>query len=53
MSTEIYLGSPSARQIEWIISHTTKVRYTAASGLPDWYGNVNGELGRDSIPNID
>ena len=54
MSTEIYLGNPSVRRIEWIVSrYSTKVKYTAASGLPDWQGNINGELTRSSIPNIE
>lgn len=53
MSTKTYLGSPSARQIEWIISHMTKVKYTAASGLPDWRGNIRGELNIGSIPNVE
>ena len=29
----------------------TKVKYTAASGLPDWEGDIVGELKDDSIPN--
>lgn len=29
----------------------TKVKYTAASGLPDWEGNIVGELDDSSIPN--
>jgi len=53
MSTEIYLGNPPAGRIEWIIGQATKVKYTAASGLADWHGNVNGELNHDSIPNIE
>ena len=53
MSTEIYLGNPPGGRTEWIIGRATKVKYTAASGLPDWRGNVRGELDRDSIPNIE
>lgn len=30
----------------------TRVKYTAASGLPDWEGVIVGELLEDSIPNI-
>lgn len=32
---------------------TTKVKYTSASGLPDWEGNIVGELTSSSIPNKD
>lgn len=53
MSTEIYLGNPPARRAEWITGRATKVKYTTASGLPDWRGNINGELKRESIPNIE
>lgn len=53
MSTEIYLGNPPAGRAEWIIGRATKVKYTAASGLPDWRGNVRGELSRNSIPNVE
>ena len=28
----------------------TRAKYTAASGLPDWEGDIVGELGADSIP---
>lgn len=30
---------------------TTKAKYTAASGLPDWEGDIVGELTDESIPN--
>lgn len=30
----------------------TRVKYTAASGLPDWVGDIVGELTDSSIPNI-
>ena len=54
MSTEIYLGNPPAERAEWIISrYATKVKYRAASGLPDWRGSISGELSRNSIPNIE
>ena len=33
-------------------SLNTKVKYTAASGLPDWEGDIVGELSSVSIPNI-
>lgn len=29
----------------------TKVKYTEASGLPDWEGDIAGQISRDSIPN--
>ena len=32
-------------------SPNTKVKYTAASGLPDWEEDIVGELTYDSIPN--
>ena len=53
MSTEIYPGNPPGGRAEWIIGRATKVKYTAASGLPDWRGNVRGELSRNSIPNVE
>lgn len=31
---------------------TTKVKYTEASGLPDWKGDITGALSSTSIPNI-
>ena len=30
----------------------TRVKYTAASGLPDWEGDIVGELTSSSIPNL-
>lgn len=30
----------------------TKVKYTEASGLPDWEANIIGQLSEDSIPEI-
>lgn len=53
MSTEIYLGNPPAGRTEWIIGRATKVKYTAASGLPDWYGNIRGKLYGGPIPNVE
>lgn len=35
----------------YINPKTTKVKYTAASGLPDWEGDIVGELTDASIPN--
>lgn len=34
-------------------SPNTKVKYTAASGLPDWEGNIEGDISKNSIPNIE
>lgn len=53
MSAEIYLGNPPAERAKWIISrYATKIKYRAVSGLPNWQGSINGELSRNSIPNI-
>jgi len=59
MGTQIFLGKPPASIEQWIKDHagpaakeTTAVKYTAASGLPDWEGDIVGELTGDSIPNI-
>lgn len=35
------------------MTRATKVKYTAASGLPDWRGNIRGKLYGDSIPNVE
>ena len=34
-----------------VVKETTVVKYTAASGLPDWEGDIVGELTSSSIPN--
>ena len=34
-----------------VVKETTVVKYTAASGLPDWEGDIGGELTYNSIPN--
>jgi len=34
-------------------STKTQVKYTAESGLPDWEGDIVGELTSSSIPNIE
>lgn len=36
---------------KYINPKTTKVKYTAASQLPDWEGDIVGELTDSSIPN--
>ena len=58
MGTQVFLGEPPANIKQWIIDHhgpvvkeTTVVKYTAASGLPDWEGDIIGELTSSSIPN--
>jgi len=55
---KIFLGEPPANIKAWIVEHyrpvvkkTTVVKYTAASGLPDWEGDIVGELTISSIPN--
>lgn len=35
-----------------VVKQTTVVKYTAASGLSDWEGDIVGELTDSSIPNI-
>ena len=37
--------------MKYINPNTTKVQYTASSGLPDWEGDIVGELSKTSIPN--
>lgn len=56
--TKIFLGEPPADIKEWIKDHhgpvvkeTTVVKYTAVSGLPDWEGDIVGQLKNVSIPN--
>lgn len=34
-----------------VVKETTVVKYTAASGHPDWEGDIVGELAYNSIPN--
>ena len=58
MGTQIFLGKPPASIEQWIKDHhgpvvkeTTVVKYTAASRLPDWEGDIIGELTSSSIPN--
>ena len=36
---------------EPVVKETTVVKYTAESGLPDWEGDIVGELTSSSIPN--
>lgn len=47
----VFLGKPPAGIEQWIKDHhrpvvkeTTVVKYTAASGLPDWEGDIVGDL---------
>lgn len=58
MGTQIFLGKPPANIEQWIKDHhgpvvkeTTVVKYTAASQLPDWEGDIVGELTDNAIPN--
>lgn len=52
MGIEIFLGNPPASIKQWIKNNKpTVVKYTAESGLPDWKGDIVGELTRLSIPN--
>lgn len=58
MGSKVFLGKPSANVEQWIKDHhkpvvkeTTVVKYTAESGLPDWEGDIVGELTDNSIPN--
>ena len=51
MGTQIFLGKPPANVEQWIRDHhgpvvkeTTVVKYTTASGLLDWEGDIVGEL---------
>ena len=34
-----------------VVKETTVVKYTAASGLPDWERDIVGELASNTIPN--
>jgi hypothetical protein len=54
----VFLGKPPANIEQWIRDHhgpvvkeTTIAKYTAASGLPDWEGDIAGKLTSSSIPN--
>lgn len=38
--------------MKYIDPNTTKVKYTAESGFPDWEGDIVGELTNSSIPNL-
>lgn len=58
MGTEVYLGMPPPNVVKWIKDHsgpvvkeTTVIKYTTASGLSDWEGDIVGELTDSSIPN--
>ena len=60
MSVEAYLGNPPASIRAWIKQHTqpaghsdTRVTYSMPSGLPDWSGEIVGELNTNSIPDIE
>jgi hypothetical protein len=36
-----------------VVKTTTVVKYTTESGLSDWEGDIVGELGSNSIPNME